>query len=463
METFDIIVIGSGPGGYPAAIRASQAGMKVAVVEAAELGGVCLNWGCIPTKALLKSAAVYRYARHAARYGVETGEVRPDLAKMVERSRGVAMQMSKGIEFLFKKNSIVLFSGRGTLSGPDRVEITAFDGTRQTVRGRNIIIATGSRPKELKGIPVDGSRIITSREALTLIAVPETLAVVGSGAIGVEFASFFSSIGSKVTVIEYFPNLVPAADPEISRQLERTFRKAGITTMTDSSLTAVDTSGEKCKLALSTKKGEQTVEADIVLMAAGISPNIENLGLEALGIATDKGKITVDEHYRTTVENIFAVGDVIETPALAHTATAEGIHCAEYIAGLDPATVNYRQIPSCIFTSPEISSVGLTESETEKLGIETRIGRFPYTASGKATADGERDGMAKLIFDRLTDELVGAHFIGMNVAEMITEPTLAMHLGAKAADIIRTVHPHPTMSESVMEAAAAAYGEAVHL
>ena len=460
---YDIIVIGSGPGGYPAAIRAAQLGMKVAVVEVAAIGGICLNWGCIPTKTLMKSASVYRNALHASQYGVETGEVKADLPKMVARSRDVAAQMSKGIEFLFKKHNITLFQGRGYIKTTSTVEVTSTEGDKQTITGKHIIIATGSRPKELRGIPTDGVKVITSKEALILQNIPQTLAIVGSGAIGSELATFYSSIGSKVTLIEYSSHIVPLEDQEVGKLLERAFRKAKVTVMTDSAVTAVDTSGDGCTISVTTKKGRATVEADVVLLATGVWPNTENIGLEELGVKTDMGKIVVDSHYQSTVLGIYAIGDVIETPALAHVATAEGTRCVEYIAGLNSPEIDYRIIPSCVYTNPEISSVGLTEESAIEGGYSLRIGRFPYTASGKATSASERDGMVKLIFDADSDELLGAHLIGMNVTELIAEPTLAMQLGAKAVDLIRTIHPHPTMSESIMEAAAATHGEAIHL
>lgn len=460
---YDLIVIGSGPGGYAGAIRASQLGMKTAIIEAESLGGVCLNWGCIPTKALLKSASVYEYALHAAEYGIQVQGVEADLEKIVERSRAVASQMSKGIEFLMKKNAIDVHIGRACLTAGKRVEITKSDGTTQQIEARNIIIATGARPRQLASIPVDGVKILNSRHALTLTRKPESMVVVGSGAIGAEFATFFNAIGVKVTIVEYFPTLAPLEDEEISKQLERSFRKSKITVTTSASVTSVDTSGEKCLVHLTTKKGEQSIQADVVLSAVGIQANIESIGLEELGVAVERGKIVVDQDLRTSVDSVYAIGDVIATPALAHVATAEAIHCVEYIAGLNPPAINYNIIPSCIYTTPEISSVGLTEKAATEAGYTLRIGKFPYTASGKATAAGARDGMVKLIFDSESDKILGAHFIGLNVTELVSEPTLAMALGAKAVDFIRTIHPHPTMAEAVMEAAAAAHNEAIHI
>lgn len=455
---FDLIIIGSGPGGYAGAIRASQLGLKTAIVERAELGGVCLNWGCIPTKALLKSASVYEYARHAAEYGVEIDKAEANLEKMVDRSRAVASQMSKGIEFLMKKNAIEVIAGQGKIVAPHKVEV---EGT--VYEAKNIIIATGARPREFAAIPVDGVRVINSRHALTLSAKPETMVVVGSGAIGLEFASFFNTIGVKVTVIEYVDKIAPLEDAEISSTLERALRKAKITIMTSTSVEKVEVDGEKCKIQINGKKGAQTIEADVVLSAVGISANIENIGLEELGIAVERGKIVVDSNYKSSVDGIFAIGDVIATPALAHVATAEAIKCVEHIAGQNPDPIDYSIIPSCVYTTPEVSSVGLTEAQATEAGHEVRVGKFPFTASGKATAAGARDGMVKLVFDKSTDKLLGAHFVGLNVTEMVAEPTLALKLGATAMQIINTIHPHPTISEGVMEAAASAHGEAIHV
>lgn len=455
---FDLIIIGSGPGGYAGAIRASQLGLKTAIVERAELGGVCLNWGCIPTKALLKSASVYHYARHAAEYGVEIDKAEANLEKMVERSRAVASQMSKGIEFLMKKNTIEVIAGQGKIVAPHKVEV---EGT--IYEAKSIIIATGARPREFASIPVDGVRVINSRHALTLSTKPETMVVVGSGAIGLEFASFFNTIGVKVTVIEYIDRIAPLEDAEISSTLERALRKAKITIMTSTSVEKVEVDGAKCMVQITNKKGVQTIETDIVLSAVGVSANIENIGLEELGLVVERGKIVVDSNYKSSVDGIFAIGDVIATPALAHVATAEAIKCVEYIAGQNPDPIDYSIIPSCVYTTPEVSSVGLTEAQAVEAGHEVRIGKFPFTASGKATATGARDGMVKLVFDKSTDKLLGAHFVGVNVTEMVAEPTLALKLGATAMQIINTIHPHPTISEGVMEAAAAAHGEAIHV
>lgn len=456
---YDLIIIGSGPGGYAGAIRAKQLGLKVAIVERAELGGVCLNWGCIPTKALLKSASVFEYATHAADYGVELGE-KPtaDLAKMVERSRAVASQMSKGVEFLMKKNEIEVIVGQGRIAGAGKVEVS---GT--IYEARNIIIATGARPRDFAAIPVDGVRVINSRQALTLSTLPATMVVVGSGAIGLEFASFFNTLGSKVTIVEYVDRVAPLEDVEISATLERALRKAKITIMTSTSVEKVSVEGEKCKVEVTGKKGAQTIEADVVLSAVGVTANIEDLGLEAVGVKVERGKIVVGASYETSASGIFAIGDVIATPALAHVATAEAIKCVEHIAGKTPEPIDYNAIPSCVYTTPEVSSVGMTEAEAVERGHDVRVGKFPFTASGKATAAGARDGLVKLVFDRASDKLLGAHFVGMNVTEMVAEPTLALKLGVSAMQIINTVHPHPTMSEAIMEAAAAAHGEAIHV
>ncbi len=464
--SYDVVVIGSGPGGYPAAIRCAQLGLRTAVVERAELGGTCLNWGCIPTKALLKSAEVFRYASHAADYGVEIaqGAMKADLPKMVERSRAVAEQMSKGIEFLLKKNKVDVIVGTGYLTdAPHTVDVTAGDGVVTRYEAKHIILATGARPREFPFIPVDGRRVITSRHALTLKELPESMVVIGSGAIGAEFATFFSTLGTKVTVVEYAPNLAPLEDEEISKLLERSFRKAKIAVMTGTEVKKVTATEKECLVDVVGKKGEQVLEADVVLSAVGITANIEHIGLDAAGVAVERGKVIVDEHYRTSMEGVYAIGDIIPTPALAHVATAEAIHCAEFIAGLGPEPVNYAVVPSCIYTTPEVSSVGMTEAQALEKGYTLRIGKFPYTASGKATAAGNRDGMVKLIFDVDTDKLLGAHLFGLNVTEMIAEPSLGMTLGTTAKDIIRTIHPHPTMSEGIMEAAAAAHDEAIHL
>ncbi len=459
MENFDLIVIGSGPGGYAAAIRANQLGLSSAVVEKAELGGVCLNWGCIPTKALLKSASVFEYAKHAAAYGVECGDVKADLEKMVERSVGVAAQMSKGVEFLLSKNNVRVIKGFGKLTSDTTIEVEG-----ESYGAKNIIIATGARARTMDSIPVDGDRIITSREALRLKQLPSSMIVVGSGAIGLEFASFYASLGCKVTVVEYAPKVAPLEDSDISSSLERSLRKAKITALTSTRVDKVVREGEKVKVYITGKKGEGILEADVVLSAVGVSANIENIGLEEVGVEVERGKIIVDKHLLCKGKtNLYAIGDVIATPALAHVATAEAIHAVEHIAGLNPEPIDYNIIPSCVYTTPEVSSVGLTQEQAQAEGYELRIGKFPFTASGKATAAGSRDGLVKLIFDTQTDKLLGAHFFGLNVTEMVGETTLAIKLGATAKDIISTIHAHPTMHEAIMESAADAHNEAIHL
>ena len=456
---YDIIVVGSGPGGYVAAIRAAQLGRKVALVERAEAGGVCLNWGCIPTKALLKSAQVYTYCRSAEHYGLElTGEVRPDLAKIVARSRGVAETMSKGVQFLLRKNAIDLIPGFGRLTAPGHldVDVTPYEAD-------HIIHATGARPREMPFMPVDVVKVLSSRHALTLDRLPGSMIVVGSGAIGSEFAWFYAALGVKVTVVEYLPRMMPLEDEEVSKTMERAFRKLRATVLTSTTVKGVTVNGDgQCEVAIEGKKGAETLTADVVLSAVGIKSNIEGIGLEELGIAVERDKVQVDAFYRTNVPGIYAIGDIVPGPALAHVASAEGICCVEAICGLNPAPVDYTTIPSCIFTSPEVASVGMTEQEARERGIDCRIGRFPFTASGKATAAGDRDGFVKLIFDA-EERLLGAHLVGASVTEMLAEPTLARRLGATAHEIARTIHAHPTMNEGVMEAAEAALGAAIHL
>jgi dihydrolipoamide dehydrogenase len=461
---FDLVVIGSGPGGYVAAIRASQLGMNVAVVERAELGGICLNWGCIPTKALLKSVQVYEYAAHASDYGIAVeGSVKPDLEKVVERSRNVAAGMSKGIEFLFKKNKITVIKGSGKLIAKGKVEVTAEGGSKEAVEAKHIIVATGARSRVLPNMPIDGKKIIGYRQALVPAKLPESMIVVCSGAIGSELAYFYNAMGTKVTLVEYMPNIVPLEDEEVSTQLSRSFRKAGIKVMVGASVESVDTSGNLCKVAIKTKKGEEIIEAETVLSAVGISPNIENIGFEELGIEMEKGRVKVDEFYHTNIEGIYAIGDIINTPTLAHVASAEAIACVEKIAGLDVCPICYKNIPGCTYTTPEISSVGMTEKAAIDAGYKVKVGKFPYTASGKAAAAGAKDGFVKLVFSETTNELLGAHMIGANVTEMVAGLVTAHNLGVKGHDLIKAIHPHPTMSEAIMEAAAAAYGEVVHL
>lgn len=455
---YDIIVVGSGPGGYVAAIRASQLGKKVAIVEKAELGGVCLNWGCIPTKALLKSAQVYTYCKNAAHYGVAVeGDVKPDWEKIVARSRTVAETMSKGVAFLMKKNNIDILTGFGRLAGEGRVDV---DGT--IYETDTVILATGARPRQMPFMQVDGEHIISSKEALTLPVLPQSMIVVGSGAIGSEFACLYASLGVKVTVIEYMPQMMPLEDEEVAKTMERSFRKMRATVMTSTTVKNVSIEDGLCHVEIEGKKGAETLTADVVLSAVGVKSNIENIGLEEMGIAVERDKIVVDEHYQTSAKGVYAIGDIIATPALAHVASAEAIHCVEHICGLTPEAVDYSTIPSCVFTSPEVASVGMTEQQAREKGIEYKVGRFPFTASGKATAAGDRDGFVKLIFDE-QEQLIGAHMVGATVTEMLGEPTLAKRLGATAHVIAKTIHSHPTMHEGLMEAAEAATGAAIHL
>ncbi len=463
MAKFDIIVIGSGPGGYVAAIRASQLGFKVAVVEKEELGGICLNWGCIPTKALLKSAQVFEYISHAKDYGVEVSDFKVNFADMIKRSRNVAGGMSKGIEFLFKKNKIEKLMGFGKLAGKNKVEVTTADGKKEIHEAEHIILATGARSRELPGVKIDNQKIVGYRKAMVLESQPKSMVIIGSGAIGVEFAYFYNTIGTKVTIVEYMPQIVPSEDHEISQALEKNFKKAGIEILTESSVESVDTSGEGCKVKVKTKTGERIIECDIVLSAAGVVTNLEGIGLEETGVKTENGKVLVDDYYRTNVAGIYAIGDIVKGPALAHVASAEGIICVEKIAGHHPEPLNYNNIPACTYCNPEIASVGLTEKKARELGYDIKIGKFPFSASGKASAAGAKEGFIKVIFDAKYGEWLGAHMIGANVTEMIAEVVVARKLETTGYEIIKSVHPHPTMSEAIMEATAAAFGEVIHI
>jgi len=461
---YDIIVVGSGPGGYVTAIRASQLGLKTAIVEREALGGICLNWGCIPTKALLKSANVFEYLSHAEDYGITVKDAKADFGAMVKRSRDVADGMSNGIKFLMKKNKIDVLTGNGLIKANKTVSVTDDSGkVTDYTASKGVIIATGARSRALPNLPQDGEKIIGYRQAMTLKTQPKKLLVVRSGAIGVEFAYFYNAIGIEVTVVEYLPNIVPVEDIDVSKQLEKSFKKTGIKVMTGSSVESVDTSGKNCIVSIKTAKGEEKIECDIVLSAVGIQANIENIGLEEVGIVVDKGRILVNDYYQTNMPGYYAIGDVVPGPALAHVASAEGILCVEKIAGHHPDPIDYGNIPGCTYCSPEISSVGMTEKAAKEAGYELKIGKFPFSASGKASAAGTKDGFVKLIFDAKYGELLGAHMIGANVTEMIAEIVAIRKLETTGEELIKTIHPHPTMSEAVMEAAAAAYGEVIHL
>ncbi|MBM3916217.1 MAG: dihydrolipoyl dehydrogenase [Sphingomonadales bacterium] len=462
--SYDIIVVGSGPGGYVTAIRASQLGLKTAIVERESLGGICLNWGCIPTKALLKSANVYEYLQHAADYGITVKNASADFDAMIKRSREVASGMSNGIQFLMKKNKIDVINGNGVLKAGKSVEVTDESGNKTTyTAAKGVIIATGARSRELPNLPQDGTKIIGYRQAMILPTQPKKLVVVGSGAIGVEFAYFYNAIGTEVTIVEYMPNIVPVEDEDVSKQLEKSFKKAGINVLTNASVESVDTSGKGCVVSIKTAKGEEKIECDVVLSAAGVTTNIENIGLEELGIVVDKGRILVNDYYQTNLPGYYAIGDVVPGPALAHVASAEGIICVEKIAGHHPEPLNYGNIPGCTYCSPEVASVGMTEKAAKEAGYEIKVGKFPFSASGKASAAGAKDGFVKLIFDAKYGELLGGHMIGANVTEMVAELVAVRKLETTGEELIRTVHPHPTMSEAIMEAAAAAYGEVIHL
>lgn len=462
--SYDIIVVGSGPGGYVTAIRASQLGMKTAIVERESLGGICLNWGCIPTKALLKSANVFEYLSHASDYGISVGDTKADFDAMIKRSRDVAHGMSNGIQYLMKKNKIDVLVGNGVLKKDKTVEVTNEKGeTTLYQASKGVIIATGARSRELPNLPQDGKKIIGYRQAMTLETQPKKMVVVGSGAIGVEFAYFYNAIGTEVTIVEYLPNIVPVEDDDVSKQLEKSFKKSGIKIITNASVEGVDTNGKNCKVSVKTAKGEEIIECDVVLSAVGIQANIENIGLEELGIIVDKGRILVDEYYKTNIPGYYAIGDVVPGPALAHVASAEGIICVEKIADHHPEPLDYGNIPGCTYCSPEVASVGMTEKAAKEAGLDIKVGKFPFSASGKASAAGAKDGFVKLIFDSKYGELLGGHMIGANVTEMIAEIVALRKLETTGEALIKTVHPHPTMSEAVMEAAAAAYDEVIHL
>ena len=460
---YDVIVLGSGPGGYVTAIRASQLGMKTAVIEKESLGGVCLNWGCIPTKALLKSANVYEYINHAEDYGIKVSSHKADFSAVVKRSRSVAEKMSGGVQFLMKKNKIDVIMGTGKVKPGKTIEVTDEKGEKKDYTAKNIIIATGARSRQLPNLEQDGKQILGYREAMVLPKMPKKMVIVGSGAIGVEFAYFYNAMGVDVTVVEYLPNIVPVEDIDVSKQLEKTFKKKGMNIMTNSSVEKVEKSSKGCEVHVKTKKGMETLNCDVVLSAVGIQPNIENIGLEETGIVVDAGKIVVNDYYETNIPGYYAIGDVVAGQALAHVASAEGITCVEKIAGQNPEPIDYNNIPGCTYCSPEIASVGMTEKAAKEAGYELKVGKFPFSASGKASAAGHNDGFIKLIFDAKYGELLGGHMIGANVTEMIAEIVALRKLETTGHELIKTVHPHPTMSEAVMEAAAAAYDEVIHI
>ncbi|MCC7534319.1 MAG: dihydrolipoyl dehydrogenase [Bacteroidia bacterium] len=460
---YDLIVIGSGPGGYVAAIRASQLGLKTAIVERENLGGICLNWGCIPTKALLKSAQVFEYIKHATDYGISVKDASHDFGAVIKRSRGVAEGMSKGIAFLLKKNKIDVINGTGKLIAASKVEVTDATGAKKTYEAKSIILATGARSRELPNVKIDGKKVIGYREAMSLASQPKSMIVMGSGAIGCEFAYFYHAMGTKVTIVEFMPNILPIEDEDVSKEVAKAFKKSGIEIMTESSVESVDTKGTGCKVKVKTKTGIQELEADIVLSAVGIQTNLENLGLETVGVKHDKGKVLVDDFYATNIKGVYAIGDIVKGPALAHVASAEGIICVEKIAGHHPEALNYNNIPGCTYCTPEVASVGYTEKAAKDAGYQIKVGKFPFSASGKASAAGAKEGFVKVIFDAKYGEFLGAHMVGANVTEMIAEVVAARKLETTGMEIIKTVHPHPTMSEAVMEAAAQAYGECIHL
>jgi dihydrolipoamide dehydrogenase len=466
---YDVIIIGSGPGGYVAAIRASQLGLKVAIVEKESLGGICLNWGCIPTKALLKSAQVFEYMKHASDYGIVAKDFSADFGAVVKRSRGVAEKMSKGVQFLMKKNKIEVIMGAGKLKSKSEVDVTGIDGKTSTISAKHIILATGGRARQLPSMPIDNKKIIGYRDAMNLATQPKSMIVCGSGAIGVEFAYFYNSMGTKVTIVEFAPRIVPVEDEDISKELEKSYKKSGIEIMTSAEVTKVDTSGNGVKATVKTATGEVILEADILLSAVGVVANIENIGLESLGITTDKGKVLVDKYYRTNIDGIYAIGDMTPGQALAHVASKEAIICVEAIAQKEgkfhhtPEALDYGNVPGCTYCSPEIASVGMTEKQAKEAGYELKVGKFPFAASGKASASGANEGFVKVIYDAKYGEWLGTHMIGANVTEMIAQTVTARKLETTYSEVLNSIHPHPTMSEAVMEATAQAYGEVIHL
>ena len=467
--TYDVIVIGSGPGGYVAAIRSSQLGFKTAIVEKENLGGICLNWGCIPTKALLKSAQVFEYITHAQDYGMLVEGAKVDFEKVIKRSRGVADKMSKGIQFLMKKNKIDVLTGHGKLNAKKEVEVMGTDGNVTAHQAKHVVLATGGRSRELPNLPIDGKKVVGYREAMVLPEQPKSMIVVGSGAIGVEFGYFYHSIGTKVTIVEFMPRIVPVEDEDISKELEKSFKKKGITVMTNSSVEKVDTSGAGVKATVKTADGEVTLEADILLSAVGVTSNLENIGLETLNIATEKGKVTVDPYYKTNVEGIYAIGDIVPGQALAHVAMKEAVICIEAIGkaegkfGHQPEPLDYGNVPGCTYCTPEIASVGMTEKQAKEAGYEIKVGKFPFSASGKASAAGANEGFVKVVFDAKYGEWLGTHMIGSNVTEIISETVTARKLETTWHEQLDTIFPHPTMSEAVKDAIEVALGEAIHI
>ncbi|MCB0516282.1 MAG: dihydrolipoyl dehydrogenase [Chitinophagales bacterium] len=459
----DVLIIGSGPGGYVAAIRAAQLGLKVGIIEKESLGGICLNWGCIPTKALLKSAQVFSYLQHAESYGIKAGSPKADFDAIVKRSRGVAEKMSKGVQFLMRKNKIDVISGTGKLVSATKVEVTDDKGAKKEYSAKNIVLATGGRSRVLPNLPQDGKKIIGYREAMNLPKQPKKMVVVGAGAIGVEFAYFYHTLGTEVTLVEYMPRILPVEDADVSKELEKIYQKAGMRILTGASVEKVDTSGKDCQVLVKTQKGEETIACDVVLSAVGVSTNIENLGLELLGVKTEKGKVIVNEFGETSVKGLYAIGDITPGQALAHVASAEGIIAVEKIAGLSPEPLDYNNIPGCTYCVPEVASVGYTEEAAKEAGYTLKVGKFPFSASGKASAAGQNEGFVKVVYDAKYGELLGAHFIGANVTEMIAEIVVARKLETTGHEVLKAVHPHPTMSEAIMEATAAAYGEVIHL
>lgn len=459
----NLLILGGGPGGYVAAIRAAQLGFQVQLVERENMGGVCLNWGCIPTKALLKSAEVFTYLQKAADYGLKASSLEADFPAIIKRARSVAEKMSRGVDFLMRKNKIKVIPGSARFLPDKRVEVTQPDGTQKILTAPHIIIATGARPSELPHLSIDGKHIIGYREAMTLPQKPDKLLIIGAGAIGVEFAYFYNALGTSVTIVEALPHLLPKEDEEIAKELEKSFRKRGIEIFTSTTVESIEKTKKGIKAKLKTPQGEKSLEANLALLSIGITPNTENLGLEALDIQTEKGRIVVDEFYRTSAPGIYAIGDVLSTPALAHVASMEGIICVEKIAGLEPQPLDYTTIPSCTYCQPEVASMGLTEKAAKEKGYAIKVGKFPYTASGKASAIGKNEGLVKLIFDAKYGELLGAHILGPNATEMIGELIVARRLEITGHELAKTIHPHPTLSEAIMEAAAAAYGEVIHL